>query len=238
MYLLYEEMSTMDNEDHIKITKFTDPNAGKKVIIILDGAHLQLVQRKPYVYELANTFKHKNILKEQNIDIKECRPDIVHQCLIHLLDSPLNQYGMLQIYIRTQDHQLIYVSPHLQIPRTFKQFESLMVTLLRRFNVKAKGKNIFLLKLLKNDLNLILPDNGKKIALSTKGKQIQLTEYISQFKELYVPVTFFIGAVAHSNPTMNVELVHEQINISEFSLSAACCCSTLCSEFENLWNLF
>ncbi|CAD51159.1 hypothetical protein PFAG_02108 [Plasmodium falciparum Santa Lucia] len=213
----------------------------KKVIIILEGACLQLIEVKRFIYELANSRKHKNILKKNKVDeenIKNFRPDILHQCLIHLLESPLNKFGYLQIYIKTHDNQLFYVSSNLKIPKTFQQFESLMVTFLRKYKIKANEKNIYLLKIIKNDLQNILPINGHKIGLSLKGKKVELNNYIKVYKNTNQPVTFFIGAVAYSNPTMKLQILDDNISISDFSLSAAMCCSSICSEFEHLWNLF
>lgn len=43
-----------------------------------------------------------------------------------LLDSPLNQAGMLQVYLHTERNVLIEVSPHVRIPRTFNRFAGLM----------------------------------------------------------------------------------------------------------------
>ena len=48
------------------------------------------------------------------------------QCLLTLLDSPLNKAGLLQIYIHTAKGVLIEVNPHVRIPRTFKRFSGLM----------------------------------------------------------------------------------------------------------------
>ena len=48
------------------------------------------------------------------------------QCLLTLLDSPLNKAGLLQIYIHTVKGVLIEVNPHVRIPRTFKRFSGLM----------------------------------------------------------------------------------------------------------------
>lgn len=58
--------------------------------------------------------------------LEDYRPDVLHQSMIMLLDSPLNQAGLLQIYIRTQKNALIEVSPMLRVPRTFKTFSALM----------------------------------------------------------------------------------------------------------------
>ncbi|ANQ06847.1 Uncharacterized protein PCOAH_00010850 [Plasmodium coatneyi] len=212
----------------------------KRVIIILEGAHLQLIETKRYIYELANTMKHKHLLRGQKKEdeMRNFRPDILHQCLIHLLESALNKYGLLQVYIKTHDNQLFFVSSNLKIPKTYDQFESLMVTFLRKYKIKANEKNLCLLKFLKNDYNAILPINGKKIGLSVKGRKVHLSDYVQNFQNETVPVTFFIGAVAYSNPITKLENLDDNISISEFSLSAATCCSTICSEFENLWGVF
>lgn len=54
------------------------------------------------------------------------------QCLLTLLDSPLNKAGLLQVYIHTAKGVLIEVNPHVRIPRTFKRFSGLMGTLCTR----------------------------------------------------------------------------------------------------------
>ena len=54
------------------------------------------------------------------------RPDICHQSLLALLDSPLNKAGLLQIYLRTKKNVLIEIHPSLRIPRTIKRFNGLM----------------------------------------------------------------------------------------------------------------
>jgi len=48
------------------------------------------------------------------------------QCLLMLLDSPLNRAGLLQVYIHTEKNVLIEVNPQTRIPRTFDRFCGLM----------------------------------------------------------------------------------------------------------------
>ena len=48
-------------------------------------------------FELLNCDDHVNILRKNNREVGSCRPDIVHQCLLMLLDSPLNRAGLLQV---------------------------------------------------------------------------------------------------------------------------------------------
>jgi rRNA small subunit pseudouridine methyltransferase Nep1 len=48
------------------------------------------------------------------------------QCLLTLLDSPLNKAGLLQVFVHTTKGVLIEINPHVRIPRTFKRFSGLM----------------------------------------------------------------------------------------------------------------
>jgi rRNA small subunit pseudouridine methyltransferase Nep1 len=77
-------------------------------------------------YTLLNCDDHQGILAKTGRDIADARPDITHQCLLTLLDSPLNKAGRLQVYIHTVKGTLIEVNPHVRIPRTFKRFSGLM----------------------------------------------------------------------------------------------------------------
>jgi rRNA small subunit pseudouridine methyltransferase Nep1 len=95
-------------------------------------------------YTLLNCDDHQGILAKTGRDIADARPDITHQvglipqrltfamangsvqCLLTLLDSPLNKAGLLQVYVHTAKGVLIEVNPHVRIPRTFKRFSGLM----------------------------------------------------------------------------------------------------------------
>lgn len=50
------------------------------------------------------------------------------QCLLMLMDSPLNRAGLLQVYIHTEKNALIEINPQTRIPRTFNRFCGLMGT--------------------------------------------------------------------------------------------------------------
>lgn len=72
----------------------------KKVYIVLEQAALETVKTKRG-YELLNAEDHKNILFKNKREPAEYRPDIVHQVLLALIDSPLNKAGLLKIFIHT-----------------------------------------------------------------------------------------------------------------------------------------
>ena len=65
-------------------------------------------------------------MKKHSRDPAASRPDITHQCLLMLMDSPLNRAGLLQVYIHTERNTLIEINPQTRIPRTFNRFSGLM----------------------------------------------------------------------------------------------------------------
>ena len=73
-----------------------------------------------------NCDDHKSIIKKHGRDPAHSRPDITHQCLLMLMDSPLNRAGLLQVYIHTEKNVLIEINPQTRIPRTFNRFSGLM----------------------------------------------------------------------------------------------------------------
>lgn len=100
----------------------------------MEGAQLETIKIGK-AFELLNCDDHPNLLRKHNRDPGSCRPDITHQSLLMLIDSPLNRAGLLQVYIKTEKNVLIEVNPQIRIPRTFKRFAGLM------------GNSIFLSKI-------------------------------------------------------------------------------------------
>ena len=97
----------------------------RRVVVVLQQASLETVKTKKG-YELLNCDDHGGLHRKTGRDPALSRPDITHQLLLALLDSPLNKAGLLQVFIETTKHVLIEVSPHTRIPRTFKRFAGLM----------------------------------------------------------------------------------------------------------------
>eukprot|EP00913_Durusdinium_trenchii_P006540 g6143.t1 len=101
----------------------------------------------------------------------EALPDITHQCLMALLDSPLNKVGKLLIYIHTAKNVLVEVHPSLRVPRTFKRFAGLCVELLQRQKIRASGANETLMKVVQNPVEKYLPPGSRRFGLSVSGRQ-------------------------------------------------------------------
>lgn len=104
------------NKDGLEVAKVARPKLFKsardktqRLIIILERANLELVKTKRSSFEVINCDDHMGLIRKYRKDPAFCRPDITHQCLLMLFDSPLNRAGLLQVYIHTINNILIEV---------------------------------------------------------------------------------------------------------------------------------
>ncbi|SPC62212.1 related to EMG1 - Protein required for ribosome biogenesis [Ustilago sp. UG-2017b] len=187
-------------------------------------------------YALLNCDDHQRVLAKMGRDIAEARPDITHQCLLTLLDSPLNKAGFLQVYIHTAKGALIEVNPHVRIPRTFKRFSGLMVQLLHKLSIRSMGGSEKLLRVIKNPVTDHLPAKTHKVTLSFDSPVQRLSNYLPTIPENH-SIAVFVGAMAHGKDNFADGLVDEKISISEYSLSASVACGKFCCALEDFWGV-
>ncbi|KAE8144287.1 protein required for 18S rRNA maturation and 40S ribosome biogenesis [Aspergillus avenaceus] len=209
-------------------------------------------------YSLLNSDEHIGVMRKMNRDISEARPDITHQvglnlfeplcppqlsniidsmqCLLTLLDSPVNKAGKLQIYIHTAKGVLIEVNPSVRIPRTFKRFAGLMVQLLHRLSIRSTNSQEKLLKVIKNPITDHLPPNCRKVTLSYEAPVVRTRDYIESLgpKE---SVCIFVGAMAKGHDDFADSFKDDTISISNYSLSASVACSKFCHAAEEVWDI-
>lgn len=224
----------------------------RRLIVILDGAHLETV-KVGNAFELLNCDDHMNMLRKNGRDPGSCRPDITHQSLLMLFDSPLNRAGLLQVYIHTAKNVLIEINPQTRIPRTLKRFGGLMgkldgayllfkatfdtvfstVQLLHKMSVRATDTSVKLMKVIKNPVTDYLPVGCKKFGMSFGGKLMTPKELVPV--EATEPIALVIGAFAHGS--VNPDYTEGMFSISNYPLSAALACSKLCSAFEEAWGI-
>ncbi|CAK5276172.1 unnamed protein product [Mycena citricolor] len=187
-------------------------------------------------YTLLNCDDHQGILAKTGRDIADARPDITHQCLLTLLDSPLNKAGLLQVYIHTAKGVLIEVNPHVRIPRTFKRFSGLMVQLLHKLSIRGVNGPEKLLKVVKNPIIDHLPPNTIKLTLSGDAKTQRLSSYLKTLPPAH-NIAVFVGAMARGRDDFADAYVDEKISISEYALSASVACGKFCCALEDLWDI-
>ncbi|RDD47339.1 Ribosomal RNA small subunit methyltransferase NEP1 [Trichoplax sp. H2] len=218
-----------EQEPHRKIPRtLQQRDSDRRLIVILENASLESVKVKNN-FELLTADRHANILRKSKRDPALYRPDIAHQCLLMLLDSPLNRAGNLQVYIHTQRNVLIEVNPQTRIPRTFDRF---CVQLLHKFSIHSAEGSKKLLKVIKNPITDHLPTGCRKIGTSFSCDNLtKVNKLVPQDQ----PIVFVIGAMAHGK--VEVDYTEEEIAISEYPLSGALTCAKVCNAFEDEWGI-
>ncbi|QBM88373.1 rRNA small subunit pseudouridine methyltransferase Nep1 [Metschnikowia aff. pulcherrima] len=187
-------------------------------------------------YALLNCDDHQGLLRKMGRDIAEARPDITHQCLLTLLDSPINKAGRLQVFIHTARGVLIEVNPSVRIPRTFKRFSGLMVQLLHKLSIRSVNSEEKLLKVVKNPITDHLPTKCRKVTLSFDAKIRRVQDYVETLAE-DESICVFVGAMARGQDTFADEYVDEKIGLSDYPLSASVACLKFCHGCEDVWGI-
>jgi len=225
-----------------------------KVIVVLENANLETVKPSAHAtaYQLLNSDDHVGLLRKTRRDANtHARPDITHQCLLALMDSPLNKAGHLAVYIRSVKGVLIRVHPETRIPRTAKRFAGLMVELLHKLKVRSTGGSTPLLQVVANPITSHLPVGCKRVLCSYHTENVVdmrahalaslrvappppgggESEAARREREgAEVSVCYVIGAMAHGK--VDADWVEETICVSEYTLSAATVCSRLVYAYE------
>lgn len=205
------------------------------VIFVLERASLE-VAKVGKTFQILNADDHANFLRKQNRDPAQYRPDIIHQALLAILDSPLAKAGKLEaLYVRTEKGVLFEVKPFVRIPRTFKRFCGLMLQLLQNLSITATERRTKLLNVIKNPVTRHLPVNSRRIGLSHSSlKVVQMRDYVAAASD-DVNLVFVVGAMAHGK--ISNDYTDDFISISQYPLSAACCLGRICNALEQKWKI-
>lgn len=224
---------------HPPVLTSKDKNT-KRLIVVLAMASLETHKISSGLggdkYVLLNCDDHQGLLKKMGRDISEARPDITHQCLLTLLDSPINKAGKLQVYIQTSRGILIEVNPSVRIPRTFKRFSGLMVQLLHKLSIRSVNSEEKLLKVIKNPITDHLPTKCRKITLSFDSPVIRVKDFVEKLED-NESICVFIGAMARGKDNFADEYVDGKVGLSNYPLSASVACSKFCHGCEDAWEI-
>lgn len=202
-------------------------------MVVLEQASLESVKTKKG-FELLNCDDHVGLHKKSGRDPASSRPDITHQLLLALMDSPLNKAGHLQVYLQTVTNVLIEISPHTRIPRTFKRFAGLMVQLLHKMRVRAADSSETLMKVIKNPVTTHLPVGAVVVGLEAGAKLVDAMD-LPALLPPGRPIVFVIGAMSHGD--IASDFIEQTFSISRYPLSAACAVGKLLNAFERTWDV-
>lgn len=226
------------DEDEVKPSSATaESTQGRQIICILDLANLETVKTKKGDYQLMNCDDHVNIIKKNNKDPAKYRPDIIHQELMAVLDSPLNKSGKCRVYVHSEKNVLIEVNPKTRIPRTFKRFSGLMVQLLHKLKIRSADGKDTLLKVVKNPISRHLPAGARCYGFSQHGKLFSPPSFAASLPD-DVPIVFVLGAMAAGSISLGDHpYITDLVSLSEFPLSGVVAINRLLGAVENHWGV-
>lgn len=212
--------------------------AGQGVIFVLEGAQLETAQVGK-AYQLLNCDEHAAYLKKHKRDPGLYRPDIAHQAMLMVLDSPLNKAGKLKaLYVTTSKNVLISVNPKVRLPRTFKRFCGLMVQLLQKLSIRAADGPDKLMRVIKGPVTRHLPAGARRIGFShSSDKLVPMSSWAAALPDadLKSPIVFVVGAFAHGK--VDESYADEFLSVSRYPLSAAYALSRITNAMEARWGV-
>jgi len=148
-------------------------------------------------YQLLNSDDHVKYLMRHDRDPADYRPDIVHQALLAILDSPLNKAGKIKaVYVHTARNVLIEINPQVRLPRTFKRFCGLMVMLLQKLSIRASNGSQKLLKVVKGPVTKYFPVGAQRVGFSHKSDTIVPLQTFVKRLPIESHVIFAVGGMA------------------------------------------
>lgn len=221
----------------------------QKIIVILDQAKLETVKTRRGNFELLNCDDHRDMCRKWKKNPAEYRPDICHQELLALIDSPLNKAGRLKVYLKTTKNVLIDVHPSLRVPRTYKRFAGLMVQLLHKMKIKAGNGSATLLRVIKNPVSQHLPPGTAVYGMTSAGtlyspaalaRTLLWSASSDQPQQTTTPppVCFVIGAMASGSISLeDYPYIEKMISVSEYPLSGAAALSRILMGIEQHWGI-
>jgi rRNA small subunit pseudouridine methyltransferase Nep1 len=154
--------------------------------------------------------KHHTAMKKLPKWRKRGRPDIIHVCLLSVLDSriPVN------IYIHTINDEVIWINNQTRLPRNYNRFVGLMEDLFKK-QVIAHG-NTELLKILDVGLDELINSISSKIVLMSEEGEYNGEELRNIFRS-EENVAVCIGAFPHGEfeeETIEIMEKHKAISVS------------------------
>eukprot|EP01036_Dinobryon_divergens_P024993 gene24993-33497_t len=231
------ESNPIPTTDEVADAESSEVHA-EPITIILDLASLEIVKTKKGDFQLLNCDDHISLMKKHGKDPQSYRPDIIHQELMAVLDSPLNKAGNVRVLVHTEKNVLIEVSAKTRIPRTFKRFSGLMVQLLHRLKIRSSDGRDMLLKVIKNPISRHLPAGAVCYGFSHQGTLYNPMNFASKLPTKGSPVVLIFGAMSSGSiSTSDHPYIQELVSISEYPLSGVVAVNRVLGAIEHHWGI-
>ncbi len=170
--------------------------------------------------------KHHSAMRSLEYREKRGRPDIVHQCLLLLLDSEIA--AEVDVFVHTIRGDIIWINPETRLPRNLNRFIGLMEDLLVKKRIVADGR--ILLELTDMKLEDIIA--GRRVLLLKEGeKKEELGELLAD------DVVICIGAFPHGDffpDTLKALEPYEIVSLGSKSYTSLYVTAKVVCEYERI----
>jgi rRNA small subunit pseudouridine methyltransferase Nep1 len=160
------------------------------------------------------------------------RPDIVHNTLLQVLETPLNWEGHLRVFVHTQDEHVISINPEVRLPKNYVRFVGLIEQLFLEKRVPKSGNP--LLSIEKMTLRQLVKKIGpsRVLGFSTLGKPVLMRNVADSAAKFNDPMVF-IGAFPRGHFGEGTHQLAEEIfRIDRESLDAWIVAGRFVYDFE------
>jgi rRNA small subunit pseudouridine methyltransferase Nep1 len=160
------------------------------------------------------------------------RPDILHNCLLNALGSPLNKTKKLNIFFHTVNNRIFKLNPETRITRNYNRFKGLVAKLLIDGQIQFNGN--YLIKELQEPLIEIIKSIKKKEILIFSSKGLLMLHHLDIFQKNspknYIAIVggFQKGMISPRIQNLSTNI----ISISQYSLDAWIVISKIISFYE------
>ena len=123
------------------------------------------------------------------------RPDIVHNTLLQVLETPLNWENQLKVFVHTQDDFIISINPKIRLPKNYVRFVGLMEQLFAEKRVPEDGEP--LMEVEKGSLEHVVQrssPSGEVLGFSLLGRPMLMrtvAEHASRLTDPFVCIGAF-----------------------------------------------
>lgn len=160
------------------------------------------------------------------------RPDIIHNTLLQVLETPLNWEGRLQTYVHTQDGYLIRINPKIRLPKNYLRFVGLIEQLFTQKKVPVEGEP--LLELEKSTLQKFIRAMAPStiVGFSTRGTPSLMKDVAERVSRFENPLAL-IGGFPRGHFTQETSrLVDEMVCVDREPLDAWVVAGRFVYDFE------
>lgn len=198
--------------------------------------HAERLGKRPNQLLLDRSYHHAAMAGLQDAE-RRGRPDIVHLSLLEAMGTPLNQEGMLRVYVHTFNNHVLRFDPKVRLPRNYDRFKGLMEQLYELGRVPPQGPAMAELekRTLETLMDEIRPDYV--LALSRIGRPRRLEEVAQDMSRRRMPAVMVGGFPRGHFGEETLRVVDELVSIDPETLDAWIVTSRVVYEYERAINL-